>query len=480
MAVLIFTGCRKKETIAPELSASATELSFVAEGGTGDLTITGNATWSINNPASWLQLSKATGSTGSTAIKLTTAVNTTGATRSVVLTVSSTNGLARRITISQANLIFPSYTTSPKAPDQSGMSSTAVQLAAKIGLGVNIGNTMEAPNITELGEFEETWGWGNIEPTESYIKFLKQTGFNAVRIPCSWVKGYVKDPKTMKIDAAWLSRVHQLVKYCVDNDVYVLLNIHWDGGWLDDNIKAAKKDSVIAKQKALWEQIATKMRDFDEHLMFASANEPPADTQEEMDILNSYHETFVKAVRATGGRNSYRVLVVQGPNTSADWTYRLMNTLPHDPVPNRMMVEVHEYTPSQFCILDDIVSWGRPVFYWGAGNHSTIEPEANATYGEEDAILDSFRKLKEKFTSKGIPVVLGEYATMRRNASNKYVPKDMAKHNKSVDDWTTFVTKQCKLNGVLPFYWEVGNVLDRRNEVVKDQAMINALKEGMK
>jgi hypothetical protein len=157
-----------------------------------------------------------------------------------------------------------------------------------------------------------------------------------------------------------------------------------------------------------------------------------------------------------------------------------MNTLPADPVPNRLMVEVHEYTPSQFCFLDEEVSWGKPVFYWGAGNHSTIEPDRNPTYGEEDVILESFRKLKEKFTSKGIPVILGEYAAMRRSANNKYLPKDMAMHNKSVDYWTTFVTKQCKLNGVIPFYWEVGNVLDRGANMVKDQRMIDALIAGYK
>ena len=118
----------------------------------------------------------------------------------------------------------------------------------------------------------------------------------------------------------------------------------------------------------------------------------------------------------------------------------------------------------------------------GAGNHSTIEPNRNATYGEEDEILESFRKMKEKFISKGIPVVLGEYAAMRRDKSIspgiKFEPKDMVMHNKSVDYWTTFVTKQCKINGVVPMYWEVGNVLNRNNNTVKDQAMINALIAG--
>ena len=95
--------------------------------------------------------------------------------------------------------------------------------------------------------------------------------------------------------------------------MYVILNAHGDNGWLENNVNKEKKDSVNAKQKAIWEQIATTMRDFDEHLIFAGANEPTAKNAEQMAILNSYHQTFINAVRSTGGRNSHRVLVVQGP-----------------------------------------------------------------------------------------------------------------------------------------------------------------------
>ncbi len=249
---------------------------------------------------------------------------------------------------------------------------------------------------------------------------------------------------------------------------------------LDGNINAASQESVNAKQKALWEQIATTMRDFDEHLIFAGANEPPAEDAEQMALLNSYHQTFIDAVRSTGGRNSYRVLVVQGPSTDANKTYTLMNTLPVDPVPNRLMVEVHNYTPSTFTIvLDGDVDWGNMVYYWGAGNHSTIEPERNATYGEEDEILDEFQKMKQKFVDKGIPVVLGEYASWRRTPDlNKPVPLDTEKHNKSVEYWATYVTKQAKEHGLLPFWWEVGVTLDRANNVVKDQTLLDAIIAG--
>jgi aryl-phospho-beta-D-glucosidase BglC (GH1 family) len=240
------------------------------------------------------------------------------------------------------------------------------------------------------------------------------------------------------------------------------------------------QNSVNAKQKAIWEQIATTMRDFDEHLIFAGTNEPAVQNAEEMAILNSYHQTFVNAVRSTGGRNSHRVLVVQGPRTDPSLTYDLMNTLPTDEIPNKLMVEVHDYTPALFTIVTDgDVSWGNMIYYWGAGNHSTIEPERNATFGEEDVINSEFQKMKQKFVDKGIPVVLGEYATWRRTPGlGKPVPMDLDMHNKSVNYWATYVTKQAKVNGIVPFWWEIGFMLDRANNVVKDQAMLDAIIAG--
>lgn len=156
-----------------------------------------------------------------------------------------------------------------------------------------------------------------------------------------------------------------------------------------------------------------------------------------------------------------------------------MGTLPKDPVAGRLMVEVHNYTPSQFCFLGEDVSWGKMFYYWGAGHHSTIEPDRNATYGEEDAHLADFRKVKETFVDKGIPVLMGEYGAYRRN-NNKYVPKDLETHEASVDYWITFVTKQALNHGIKPFWWDTGGALDRRNNVVKDQRTIDALIAGAK
>jgi len=468
IAVLFFTGCKKKnDTVSSDLSVSPSEINLPAGGGTADLTINGNIQWTITNGASWLQLSKASGGSGSNTIQLTVTSNETGATRSNVLSVNAGDGQARRVKVSQPATIYPSYNISAKAPDSIGM-STAVQLAAKFILGWNIGNTLEATG----GETS----WGNPQITEAYVKFVKQKGFTAIRLPCSWDL-HVDNKATEHIDPNWMNRVKDVVGYCVNNGLYVMLNIHWDGGWLENNITKAKQDSVSAKQKALWEQIATAMRDFDEHLMLASANEPNADNAEETEILKQYHQVFINAVRSTGGRNSHRVLILQGPSTNAGLTYDLMNTLPNDPAANRLMVEVHNYTPVQFCFLNEDVSWGKMVYYWGKGNHSTIEPDRNPTYGEEDAIISDYNKVKQKFVDKGIPVIMGEFGAYRRDGS-AHIPLELELHEKSVDYWITFTTKEALARGIKPFWWDTGGALDRRNNTVKDQRTIDALIAG--
>jgi endoglucanase len=356
--------------------------------------------------------------------------------------------------------IYPSYNTNPLPPDPTGMSGSAVQLASKMKLGLNIGNTLEA-----IGG--ET-AWGNPLITKSFIDLIKQSGFNAVRIPCSWDQ--YASASTAAIQAQWLDRVKQVVQYCIDDSLYVVLNIHWDGGWLENNVTTQSQTSVNAKQKAFWEQIATKMRDFDEHLMFASANEPNVQDATQMSVLLSYHQTFVNAVRSTGGRNTYRVLVVQGPSTDIDKTNTLMNSLPADPTPNRMMTEVHFYSPYQFCLMQQDATWGNMFYYWGQNYHSTIEPTRNATWGEEDYVIAEFEKMKTQFADKGIPVVLGEYGAYRRTT-----PLDMDKHQASVDHWATFVTNQAMAHGLETFWWDTGGLLSRNSNVVKDQRTLDAL-----
>jgi endoglucanase len=394
---------------------------------------------------------------------------------------------------------YPNYNVNPLAPDANGMGSTAQQLAAKIKLGWNMGNSMEAVLKDSSGNYLKLDGvlpensWGNASVTKELMQRVKQSGFDAIRLPLSWDQ--YASATTAKIDAEWLGRVKTAVQTAVDAGLYVLINIHWDGGWLENNVNVQSQQAVIDKQRAYWTQIAIALRDFDERLMFASANEPSVENASQMSVLLSYHQTFIDAVRATGGKNSYRVLVVQGPSTSAEKTYQLMNNLPTDPQPKKLMVEVHSYTPYQFTLMSDPQDWGYtayPFYYWGNGNHSNVDTQHNPTWGEEADVDKELNYMKEKFTSKGIPVVLGEYAAMRRN--DQVPASERALHFKSRAYWHKYVTQRALANGIIPFYWDAGDasgkfgsgLFDRdqdtrnapSNNTLVDTETMNALKSG--
>lgn len=467
------------DSVTKTLSADVNKIDFDSNENVASVKITSTAnSWSVDSDASWIQLSHSSGS-GNLTISIKALANTTILPRNGVVTISSSEAGLVKITISQlagtpvgVPGLYPSYNTSPLPADEIGMSSTAVELAAKIKLGWNIGNTLEATG----GET----AWGNPKVSKALIDLVKANGFNAIRIPCSWNQN--ANPTTVAINAAWLARVKEVVQYCVDNDMYVIVNIHWDGGWLEENCTEVKKEANNAKQKAFWEQIATQLRGFDEHLLFASANEPHVANATEMAVLNSYHQTFIDAVRSTGGKNAYRTLVVQGPATDIEKTNNLMKTLPTDKIANRMMAEVHFY-PYQFTLMTKNESWGNMFYYWGAGNHSTTDTAHNPTWGEEGFIDTAFLSMKTQFVDKGIPVVLGEFGAIKRDLTGDA----LALHLKSRADFLKYVVKKAKTNGLIPFYWDAGNMgvntmslFNRTNNTVYDQQALTALLDGLK
>jgi endoglucanase len=374
----------------------------------------------------------------------------------------------------QQKTVYPNYNINPAQPDASGMKSNAAELASKMKIGWNIGNTMEATG--NQGESS----WGNPKITPELIDLVKNSGFNAIRIPCSWNQ-YMSDKSTAEIKTEWLNRVKEVVKYCVDRDMYVLLNIHWDGGWLENNCTPEKQKANNAMQKAFWEQIATQFKDFDEHVLFASANEPNVDDAIQMSVLNSYHQTFVDAVRSTGGKNSYRVLVIQGPATDIEKTSNLFTRMPKDKIGNRLMMEIHYYTPWNFCGMGKDESWGTMFYYWGKENHSTTDTDRNSIWGEEDAVDKYFGMMKTQFVDKGIPVIMGEYGAIKRP---DLTGESLKRHLASRAYYNKYVTRKAIANGLIPFYWDNGAqdfaIFDRKTNTVSDKQLLDAIIEGSK
>jgi endoglucanase len=463
----------KKTTVSPQLSISNITDTIPENGGTNSLSFTCNGEWSIDTTGfGWVKISPIAGSSGDATITLKAPANTTGISRTVLLKLNSANGQARRITVLQAPVIFPSYNTSPKAPDATGMGSTAMQINSGIKMGINIWNTMEAPG----GET----GWGNPEITQSLIDTIKKAGFNAIRLPVQYWTSHTNH-KTGEIDAVWLNRVKEVVQYCVNANMYVLLNVHWDGGFLDCKATGAKLDTVKAIQKALWEQIATKMRDFDEHVMFASANEPDATDLASSINLYSYHQIFINTVRATGGKNAYRTLVLQSPNTSLDLANYFapgqLPGLPKDPVPDKLIIEFHWYSPPNFCILDADASWGKEWRYWGKNFKSLTDPEHNSNPDFEEAYMErSMQWAKKSLVDKNIPVLIGEFGAAYHANDLAGHPADSILSLTSVAHFFGHTLRTARANGVSAFLW--AGVINRQTETIEDKQQLDSLRKG--
>lgn len=355
---------------------------------------------------------------------------------------------------------------------------TAKSIAAEMGMAWNIGNTMEAPG--------NPTSWGNPLPTQQLIDAVKAGGFKTVRIPCAWDSH--ADKTTNKIDDAWITQVKQVVDYCIKDSLFVVLNIHWDGGWLEENISTAKQETVKKKQGIFWKQIATAFKDYDRHLLFASANEPAVqDTfntpfgADRMAVLNSYHQTFIDTVRATGGNNASRTLIIQGPRSDIELTNKVMTTLPTDKIADRIMAECHFY-PYQFCLMEKDESWGKIFYYWGKNYHSTTDTERNATWCEEKFVDSMFTFLKKQFVDKNIPVLLGEFGAMKRMT---LTGESLKLHILSRRAFYEYVCSSAKANGIIPAAWDAGGlgdktmtIFNRRTAEVFDLGLLNAMRNG--
>lgn len=438
------------------------------EGGTFYICVLSSGDYDVSSDASWVCL-KEKDLKGQTALFEYTA-NTQMYPREAVLTFSSGDDIFK-VHISQKE------NTSLPEPDMSGMESDARTLMKKMTLGINLGNTLEAMG----GET----AWGAPYTTEDIILYFKSLGFNAVRIPCSWDQN-LEEGEGYVVKSSWMDRVKEVVDYVVDNDMYAVLNIHWDGGWLENDILNGYDEDVDEQQRAIWTQIATTFRDYDEHLVFAGTNEPNVENAQHMETLLKYEQTFIDAVRATGGRNAYRVLIFQGPSTDVDKTVQLMKTLPEDTVEGRLAAEVHYYSPWQFCGMTKDETWGRMAFFWG---NEMREYSSGAYAGRwvdsynEEYVAGQMAKMKKKFWDAGIPVIIGEFGADSWRTCSLGTEEENRKaeegYRKSLALFNACVIREAKANGCVPFYWHCqGDMIDRAGLTVNDQARLDAMVEA--
>lgn len=356
-------------------------------------------------------------------------------------------------------------------PDSTGMQTDVFALARRMDTGFNIGNTLECPG----GEN----AWGNPDITPELLRAVRDAGFGAVRLPVAW-----NDHATDGIiDVRWLDRVRQVVDYAMDAGLIAIINCHWDGGWLENSIPNGYSAKVDALQRSYWHQIAVRFRDYDERLIFAGCNEPNVDNATQMKTLARYEQTFVDAVRATGGRNSYRVLAIQGPSTDINKTVSYFSAMPKDVVEGRLMAEVHYYDPYQFTLMGVDESWGKCFYFWGDANKAAATKlgmsDRWSTWGGDSDLRKQMAKMKTKFVDKGIPVILGEYgALMERDKELAGNPEAMELNRKSIADFHESVAREAKKAGIVAFLWDTGAAIDRRTCELKSETLVPAVLRG--
>lgn len=308
---------------------------------------------------------------------------------------------------------------------------TAKDAVKNMGVGWNLGNTLDANDATKTwkttAEHETCWGQPVTKP--ELLKMMKEAGFGAIRVPITWYQEMDADGK---VNDAWMKRVKEVVDYVIDNGMYCIINVHHDTGADSGNYKSWLKASTSsyntnkAKYEGLWKQIAEQFKDYDQKLIFESYNEmldekntwnEPVDKTDGYKAINSYAKSFVTTVRATGGNNKDRNLVV---NTySASSTPDAMQNLDLPEESNHIIFQIHSYPNWQ--------------------NKSNAKKE----------IDNLISNIKSKLLDRA-PVIVGEYATFTTWPSEiDYYAKDKEVALYAMD----YLIQKTKENGIGTFYW---------------------------
>jgi endoglucanase len=346
-------------------------------------------------------------------------------------------------------------------------STSAVAQRPTPTYGWNLGNTLEPP------DGEGTWGPA---ATQALINTVADSGFNVVRLPVAWNSH--ANQSTYQIDAAWMARVKQVVDWCQARKLTVIINSHWDRGWLERNITDTVDPTINAKMQSYWTQIANTFKTYDHRLLFAGTNEPHCETEAQWKTLLAYHQTFVNAVRATGGSNSNRWLVIQGPKTDINLTDKLVGSLPSDSASGRLAVEVHYYDPFSYTLQEKDEEWGKMLYFWGQGYHHPTRTDRNAQAEAEAHVDAQFQKMADKFVSRGIPVIIGEFAARKRKQSD-LTGLDFNLHLASRTYFHRYVVNSANSKGLKPIYWDIhGLMFDWSTGAITDKDTVRALTGG--
>ena len=330
-----------------------------------------------------------------------------------------------------------------------------------MGNGINLGNTLEAYNhqgyLNGSSPTLAETSWGQPTTTREMIQGMKAAGFDTIRIPVSWTNGMYFESGDYTIDSRLMDRVDEVVNWALDEDMYVIINDHWDGSWwgMFGAADEAVREQAMDMYKSMWTQIGEHFADSSYKLIFESANEELGDRLNDKDITGSkgvltekecYEKTneinseFVKTIRGLGGKNADRFLLIAGYNTDITKTCDDRFVMPEDSADSKLLLSVHYYTPWDYCGTDGVNQWGSP--------------------GDYDEMNGLFEKLS-KFSEQGYGVVIGEYAVMMKNGGIK----------PDTDLFYSNLMDNCDLYDFCPVLWDCSSFYKRATNTLSDETL---------
>lgn len=352
---------------------------------------------------------------------------------------------------------------------------TALEATRLMGNGINLGNTLEACDnnvgIKTNTPLSYETHWGQPKTTQAMIDGMKAAGFDTIRIPVAWMTNathlYEGD---YTIDADYMDRVEEVVCYARKAGMYVIINDHWDGGWygMFGSESAETRALAMEAYKGMWQQIAERFRDYSDYLIFESANEELGgrfdensplycsdsvvtylNDDERYALTNEINQTFVDVVRATGGNNATRFLLIAGYSTDINQTCDDRFQMPKDTVDSKLMVSVHYYDPWSYCGASSAVSatkWGKVSDY---------------------EYMDQQLAKMTKFTEAGYGVVIGEYGALP--CSDGLKDNTLAYHTAFLDACTKYDLTNC--------LWDCSGLYKRVSQTFADDDILAMYQE---
>ena len=362
----------------------------------------------------------------------------------------------------------------------------AQQLIKLMGNGINLGNTLEATNNkfgfdNEDASVYET-AWGQPRTTKAMFMAMKEAGFDSVRIPVAWTHTMDWSRGDFEISQKYFERVAQVVNWALECDLYVVMNDHWDYQWWG----MFSHDEKLAWKiyESMWTQIGEYFKDYSYKLIFEGANEEVGGrfndevntkVDSRLDSSINYQrgylsesqcyilaakvtQKFVDIIRSQGGNNKKRFLLIPGYDTDINKTCSGSYKMPADTTNSikKLIISVHYYTPSTYCILSENASWGTVQNSWGSitdYNYMNID----------------FRKMT-KFIDEGYGVIIGEYAVaQKKNSNGAYTKKE------GMEKWLKNVLDNCDAYNYCPFLWDCNTFFKKNGTLGFTDAEVGAV-----